>query len=368
MAMRSSIFSSDTLQGLPRPTAAAVLTVVVLVAARMALLAWSDALFTVSESSTQDNFLHAEARYITSRVHQPVVVFMGTSRFVRMPAKQFARRLGLPENSVGNFSIFGNNFWATHTFFRRNPNVLDHTELVVMDIMPFQLFVCQPFPENDDLFLTLSTAEERLRVRYADRRLLALADLFVFPAWSERRIPGTWANGLRQLSKDRTARYASFLEDMNREISNQFRTGPKVRPTPEQLEAWTLALARRLAPLPVVSEVQTHAFRDLLDGLPTGCRLFLFWVPVRSDYAALMQSDPVCSESFRVFADFIRSIDDPRVTVVWHLETGEMGLADSDYLDVVHFASTKFEPVLSAMSDDIREAGIALSAGGAGGR
>lgn len=321
----------DTLTALPRPAKAVVLAVFLCATARVAFLVWPDAFLTIPESETLQLYLFNEARFRTGQTPSPRVLIMGTSRLGILPPERIAPAAGCAETEVANYALAGNSFWRTLVFFRRNPELLAHARVIILDLLPFQLYQSRIFSENDEVFLRMSTLDERQRVREAGNRTIALADL-VFPVWSERHLPGGWLTGVMQLPLAPEQRYHAFMQ-----------SAAAVRGYQEALEhggdaGKTEKAMRGYAPEPKVSNVQVRALEDLLQMIPEQCTLYLVWLPVRADFTAMLEEDAQAKASYDAFRAFIKTVHAPRVRVEWCDPAATPEFTGGDFTDIVHYS------------------------------
>jgi hypothetical protein len=346
----SSIFSFETLAGLPRFSRAAWLALGLSVAARAAIYLASEAFFLIPENDFDKLYLINEAAHRLSEGPRPKVVVMGTSRLGILPGDRLGKELGVEPEEVANYSLAGNSFWRTLAFFRRNPEVLEEARVVVLDLLPYQLYVGRLFTEEDELFLRLATLEERSRVRSPLLRAKAFADL-AFPVWSERHNPEGWRRGLRLATVEPLERYRLFLE-----AASQSAASVDLRREVQEMEAATdPRRGAGYAPPPRVSEVQVEALRELADLLPDDCRLLLAWLPVRQDFAAALRSDPVMGASYRTFKEFLGEFRHPRARLIW-LDNAEGEYLPSEaFTDVVHYTPDGIDTVCDLIADALKK-------------
>lgn len=346
---RSSIFSSETLLQWPRPTKAFVLALALCLGVRLALLARPDAFLAVPETELQQLYTLNELRYRAGDRPDPRVIVMGTSRLGILPTARLAEQLGYVSDDIVNYALAGNTFWRTLVFFRRNPAILRRADLVLLDLLPFQLYEGVVNPENDLLLLRMGTLKERLRVRRWPNRVLALAD-FVFPAWSERHTVAGWRRGWALMKTEPAQRYDLFVEAAS--AANRYRQAIETgEPVLDDVDRAVHAYA----PATAVSRIEARAIEDLVALLPDGCTLVLAWLPVRPDLAARLAELPVEKCSYRPFKAFMEKTARPGVVVLWADNDSAPEFTEADFIDVVHYQESGFNKLCDLLARSIRE-------------
>ncbi|GMV94406.1 MAG: hypothetical protein AMXMBFR82_41840 [Candidatus Hydrogenedentota bacterium] len=330
---RSSIFSSKTLESWPRLTAPAWGALAIFVAARLALLTEPDAFLTVAELESQHQYMTVEALHRLSDKPAPRVIVAGTSRFGALPTDCLAKQLGCAPDEIANYSRAGNTFWRMLAFFRRNPSAMEDLDLLLIDLLPFQLYRGPIFTETDPLFLALANAKDRSRIDSMSTRIEAWADLAVPYVTQRRRVVG-WCDAFSRLAQGGTAPYEAF----------------QMTPVPEgQSDPWlersgenlTPEMMATYAPGIVQSAVQAGALEELRALLPERARLVLVWPPVREDFLENL-SHP--GRGYFEMKTFLEN-NAPGCEVIWIESPSEWNLTRNDYVDVVHYTPSGFEKV-----------------------
>jgi hypothetical protein len=321
--------------------------IALLIVARIALWSVSDALITIPEGQMHSLYINNEALVHLRPAQSPKVIVAGSSRLGVVAGEVLAPHLpGVAADEVANYSLAGNTFWRTLAFFRRQPQVLENAEHVVIDLLPQQLYISPIFNEDDELFLRLATFEERFRVTGLVKRGKAYADA-VFPVWSERHSVSGWLFGLRQIPRGVTERYEASVAALGETADWRARL------LEDDIGAAEAVRMDGYAPPPMVSRVQVMAIHELLDVLPERCRLHLVWMPVREDYTSWLRDDVDGRTSLTVFRELIEELDDARVNVVWHGDASAEGLTGDDYMDIVHFTESGRDKACALLAADI---------------
>lgn len=307
------------------------MAVVMVVVVRLGVWWGSEAFFLIPENDFDKLYLMNETRYRLGEQRSPGVVVMGTSRLGILQPERLAAQTGVDPSEVANYSLAGNGFWRSLAFFRRNPAILERAKVVVIDLLPYQLYRGKLFTEEDELFLRLATLDERLTVERPLTRVKALADLVV-PAWSERHNPDGWRQGLTLLSLTPEERCHRFREAVERSAPLDLRHEAHEAPV-----AATPELGRGYAPAPAISAVQLKALNDLRALIPRDCLLLLSWLPVREDFVAALTSDREMKASYETFRAVMTALSLDGVYVDWLDNAGGRLMPRSDFTDVVHF-------------------------------
>ncbi|NUM56471.1 MAG: hypothetical protein HUU46_22800 [Candidatus Hydrogenedentes bacterium] len=348
---RLSIFSSNANHPpLPRAAAAGALALALLVAARIVLFLISDALFFAPESHAHKSYLVNEIAYRQSGHAHPKVIVMGTSRLGSLPLRHFAEQLGINESEVANYSLAGNNFWRVLAFFRRNPEILADAECVVIDLLPYQLYIGPMFNEDDSLFLRLATLDERLAVRSPSSRAIALADL-AFPAWSERRTAPAWIWAASFVPLTEEQRYRKFSEAAGKSTTT-FDLRPDVQSSGIDEHVWT---GSDYAPPPYFSEVQVAAMHDLATMMPPNCQLVLAWLPVERNFARALDDDASLSKSYERFKGRIEQLGKANTRLIWWESMRELETLEHSFVDAVHYSPEAMNCVTTALANAISD-------------
>ncbi|MCL4694566.1 MAG: hypothetical protein KJ060_18905 [Candidatus Hydrogenedentes bacterium] len=336
---RSSIFSSKTLESWPRLTAPAWGALAIFVAARLALLTEPDAFLTVAELESQHQYMTVEALHRLSDNPTPRVIVAGTSRFGALPTDCMAEHLGCAPEEIANYSRAGNTFWRVLAFFRRNPSAMENLDLLIIDLLPFQLYRGPIFGESDPLFISLTTREERARIASTATRAEAWVDDAIPYMTQRRRVMGWW-DAFTRLAQGGTAPYLAFHETPL----------PAGQPDPwlERHDAdLTSEMMNAYAPGTDQSAVQVGALAELRALLPERARIALVWPPVREDFLENL-SHP--GRGYYEMKTFLEN-NAPGCEVIWIESPSEWSLTEDDFVDVVHFTPGGFEKVCTHMGN-----------------
>ena len=333
----SSIFSFETLQDWPRLTGPAWAALGIFVAARLALLACPDAFLTVADLETQYQYLTVEGRHRLAENRSPEVIIAGTSRLGALPTECMAARLGCPPESISNYSRAGNSYWRILAFLRRNPDAMKNLRLLIIDLLPFQMYQGPILSETDPIFLALANADERGRIASPLDKAISWAD-WVVPFVSERRRAIGWWDAFERLAMDERQQYQAALATVL--PANQRGGNPETAesaPDKERMRAY--------APGAAPSYVQQTALADLRALLPKEATLALVWLPVRDDFVQALAKPGSGYEELRTL---VKSTA-PEAELIWVENGADWGMTRADFVDVVHFTPEGFDKVCAAM-------------------
>lgn len=346
---RLSIFSSKA-HHIPiwRGYSPSCLALALFLTARLLLYLCSDALLFAPESHAHKSYLANEIAYRQSGHKHPRVVVMGTSRLGSLPIPLFADKLGLNHADVANYSLAGNNFWRTLTFFRRNPEILTRAEFVVIDLLPYQLYVGPMFDEQDSLFLRLATLDERLAVRDPYSRAIALADL-ALPAWSERRTPPAWLRAVSFIPLTEEQRY----QEISYAIENR-KTTFDLRPDVQIADVDDRDLmGSDYVPPPCVSEVQIMSINALAELMPSNCQLTLVWLPIEGKFARALLDDENLNESYELYRRLIERYRGSNTKLIWWERNDELEALEHSFIDAVHYSPQGMACMTNALANTL---------------
>lgn len=191
MPSRSSIFSSDTLTGWPRPSRSLVLAFVLCGALRIGMLAAGDRLDHIPAPSVHAQLIAREDRLIREAQVKPKVALMGDSIMLYgVDEDRLAELAGLPRGEVVNLGIESGRAWDALVLMRRNPDFFSDVRLVIFNVTLSQVTITSA-AKRFAHFRRFSTLEERWRADFTTDRASLVVD-WAWPCFSERRDLATW--------------------------------------------------------------------------------------------------------------------------------------------------------------------------------
>ncbi len=343
--------TSRTLTAFPIPTPAAWLALALLALGRIFFLALPDAFIAYPETQAEYNFYKQDLRCQAMQPEAQIII-QGTSRLELLQKLPLFEKRWHTKDRIVNVSQPLNTFWHMNLLLRRNPGLLNATELWIMDVLPAQARVAWGFNEHDALFLRESTLIEKLRIRSAIHRMQALSDL-ILPLWSHHHSAANWARALRGLTAtpqqqldailaidgnrlpDITGARTAFPEDP-RLVRKMFA---EVLYTPEQPE----------------SQVQRVAFRELLSRRPPDTHALLIHLPYREDFATMLV-EMGCISSKDEMRRFVEQADGPGVHVEWLENPDTLEFIDDDFApDGIHATFSGIKKIEKHFAQRYRE-------------
>jgi len=335
----------------PTPTKSFFLAACIVGITRVLLAVRPETVLHVSQNESYTNYYNREMRARHSGEESPTVLILGTSRLELESFGGLADLLGIPRERVANYSQAGNSFWLNHLLLRRNPALLENTKVVIIDVLPYQLFQnLNVFPESDECFLRYATWEERLRAVRPSSRLIGLADP-VLGLWSEPREPLYWARGAIESFESPDESSRRLREEVS---TSEWRKRLRVHEFPRE---WLRdGLKRLYFPDGPLIENQLRALRGLPDLLPERSALVYLMLPLSDEFRSEFMPDERSRKQLAELETLVRENAGPRAIIDWKLDQAASGLAAEDYLDGVHFTASGFNKVTAILEDVVRRA------------
>ena len=321
---RLSIFNFRTLKETPKPTAALCAAVLGLLIIRIIMFIGEDILMFSPQDEQRYYAFRNDARYIEDAYPKPQALIMGTSRLTVLDPGYIARPLHLDDSEILNYAVPGLTFWHVKTFFERNAEITQNLELVVIDMLPFQLSEGKIFSQEDPYFIGFSSVSDAWSSG-SFRSIFIKGANSIWPAWSQRRrIPEWIATGKTAFTSPDTRREA-FLNYVK-----PFRVIQKRQQAIGMAAIKTYSSER-------VSPVQIEALKALPDLLPDDATLVLIWLPVNEVYEKELQGNGETGESYREFKSEVTRFHHPKLHQIWVESPDTIGLVPSEFLDEVHY-------------------------------
>ncbi len=342
--------NSRTLESIPMLTRTGFFAVVLFFGVRIIFFLIPDPLYPLASDSFQSVEMDSESRF-RSHAYRPRVLFMGTSRLMGVSSAQVARQLGLSSDVCSNLSREGVNFFRIHSFLKRNPEVLENLEILVVDIVPAQLYSTVWSDESGVGFLRYGSFAEKIRSRGIHGKMLVIADTIV-SFRSNRYAPHEWRIGL----------FGTYDEKLAFNNYQRLAWAREVMGGLGKLDMhdiMTLVLGDEF-PNPIPFPAQGYALREILDRLPAHTEVLLVRWPYRDDARAIIESTDELRESDRSYRDYAETIAKERqnVTVEWYDRASDMGLKFKDYNgDGAHFSRSGLLKAANEIASIIKREG-----------
>jgi hypothetical protein len=283
-------------------------------------------------------------------------VFLGTSRLGPAAAEATAAHLGLDKDGIVDYSYPATTFWWAATLLRRNPDIWENGRVVVIDILPFQLYENQWHAESSPLFRRYASLPERWQAPNLTDRIAALAEL-ALPVQSQSRSLKTWYAALRDVRAGAADVHAPLLFEGRVElpagVPASTQSEPRSLPTDFTDEAINFAAYLRGR---TINETQRRAVQWLTEHVPEGSHLLFIMPPIVKNPNGVLAGSPGYLERYIIFRDFMRGLKSDRVTVRFYEDPDEFGLTRADFDDGIHFSVKGMDKAGAILASTIREA------------
>jgi hypothetical protein len=321
---RLSIFNSRTLKEMPKPTPALWLALAILAAVRVAMFFSSDVLLFSPQDEQRYYAFRNDARYLEDGRPQPRALVLGTSRLTALDSEYVSEPLRLARGEVLNYSVPSLTFWHIRKFLERNPDVTENVDVLIVDLLPFQLSQGDIFSHEAPYFVEQSTMADMWSTGSPRSVFIKAADT-VWPAWSERRRVPEWIATAHAALGDDEHRRSAFLH-----YQKPFRAIQKRRQAVglSAIQAYT---SDELSP------VQLRALHAIPELLPEDATLVLMWIPVSGPYRRELNGMGAAGHNYRNFKKSIMEFRSPKVHQVWVESPEAIGIRSGEFLDEVHF-------------------------------
>lgn len=321
---------------MPFPTRAAWLALALFLGARVFFLVFPSAFIAYPELLRESTFYSIDQQ-CAMREPEPQIVIQGTSRLMPVQFVPIETNRWHTQDKVLNLSDLGNTFWHMAALMRRHPHLLDHADLQVIDLIPFQLTINSSFTEADALFLRESTLTEKWLVRDPARRLRAFADVIV-PAWSQRHTAANWYRALSEWPRTESERLDLIRRVPSYKFNDLQRITDQLNQYPNDPDKQRVVIAEALYSEGAPSEIQVHALAELIKNRPPHGYLLFTRPPFRADFDRIVRERPALVESERRLHDLAIASAGDRTLVRWYETPEELSLVDQDYTgDGAHF-------------------------------
>ncbi len=317
----SSTSNSRTLTSLPMPTRAGFGALVLFLIVRLGFMVVPDPLYPLATDSFQVIQADAETRY-RGEYHQPKVLLLGTSRLMGIDPELVAGSLGLNPGDVSNYSREGANFFRIHSFLKRNLEIVEDLHVLVIDLVPAQLYSPEWSVEHSSGFLRRASMEEKIRIRGMRGKVLALMDATI-PFRTMRYAPQEWRIGLLGSDED----ILTFNRDRRRILERDFAKGL----APVDKSSIMQRVVRDEFPPPPPLATQNFALHEILNLLPEHVELLLIRWPYREDARDFIDSTDELRESNDSFRRYVNELDREHVTTVWFERASDLGLLQEEF-------------------------------------
>lgn len=311
----------------PTPPFCVALTILALI--RAIFIFHPDPLYPLA-TTTDERFSNIWEQVYRKTMREPKVLIIGSSRLQTMPLARFAANLDLAREEASNLSRPANTFIGIQKFIQRNPEALNHCQLLIIDLLPMQLYKSKYFTQKEPSFFRNADFQEKRSISDPSTRLRALADT-IFPFHSLRYTAHQWRIGLTHTIDQKDTWNRSQLEDDVAE-----RTG--------DAENWGAReriqkVLNNEFPKTDILKIQTRALEKIFEAMPQNTNVLLVRPPYRADVEQIIQTNPQFRDSNNHFRAYIESLTHDNLHIHWMETPNAHGFTDTDYTeDGAHFS------------------------------
>lgn len=350
----SYISNSKTLESIPWPTKPVLIAFVLLGIVRGLFILEPEPLYPLARDENEVYFQLNEALHLgrlASKSNEiplrPRLVVLGSSRHFELPVFQMARALNLERSDIEKCATPANSYFSTSQLVERNPEIVRHCEVAIIDILPGQLDVPLESPELTPLRLQRTTLKQKVLFTQPGDRVLAHAD-FIFPFLSMAYSSREWFLGLNGTSEE--------IDQANLELLNESLRAMKEEVAQKTNIQVINKVLRREFPSGLHSPLDRRSLFDLLNSFPPETSILLVRPPYRDDIEYLIRHTPDRAKSQEEFRKLVESIDRPNVELLWIESASNLGLSDEDYNDDgAHLSKSGLKILADHYIDLIRE-------------
>lgn len=314
-----------------------------------------DRMIVEGDSIHVRNVTLKELEYRMGEQSTPKILILGTSRLIPAKTDDIAEYAGISNNDILNLSIPGNSFFYMDAFLRRNPQILTKLDVLVIDVLPYQLMHSANYDESKREVLVYTSLAQRCRIASPYAKLQALTD-FLVPAWSRSQTPKQWRTGYHRLAMSPQ----EISVDIQQRPVSEFPQWQIMAATIKKLKARKVGMRRfntiiffgQLDP----AQNQIVALQHLIESVPQNCTVLVLRLPVSDTTNQIIRGSQPFQESSAILQRVLRDINDPQLDLRWFDTAEEFGLTEEDYSnDGIHFSEQGMKIVARNIGDIYRE-------------
>jgi len=314
-----------------------------------------DRVFVEGDDFIIRNMKISEAEYFTSEAQRPKLLIAGSSRLRPQESSAVAKEAGLASDEVLNVSSPGATFFFVNSLLRRYPEMTKELKLIVIDVLPMQLMHGNNFDESSTYFLRYASISQKMNAEKLEDKARAFFDSII-PTWSRSQTLNAWGKGGARLTMNVDELQTDILDRNMADIPawrNMMRLFANLEKKGKGVE-W---LNRSMYfPKPDVARNQKEALQNIIDIVPDDCRVALLWLPLIPSGQEKIDAHPRMSESQASFLEFLDTMTDPKLTVHYHRNPGELGIEEVDYSgDGIHYFEAGNAKVTRKIAEMYRE-------------
>lgn len=334
MFNRLSIFSFDTLKGIPTPTRSFFLCVFILMVTGSLIAVNREIL----EKSVPRNYTLTPVLSYLDRycLDTPKVVFFGSSRFVScIKTDTFAKLSDISPSNVLNLSVGSGKFWEMKVIYREHPELYSNCSLIIIDIEPWmfnnnRIHPVYKTPHDQEPYFTIwATLEERSVLPGMAAKASVVFDFF-WPL-SERRSFPDWCAVFKALKNNQDSRAGLSIPtyQYNNDEYESLARNPNFSAVPmahDQLNNYGF------------SKYKADSLHYLVKQFEKQCdHIVLLQPPVRKKYMDVIYNNPDYLAAYKQVLAFIHSLENDKVSSILWETPADCGLDDSVFIDYGHF-------------------------------
>jgi hypothetical protein len=350
MSPRSSIFSFDTLQSVPRPSSAFWLTVVLCLMLRGLMAAGANRLDGIPAHCTNTRLMYIEQTLIRDNRTPPLIALMGNSLMrYGLLEKQVAAAAGVRPEEVINLGVENGSAWGALVLMRRNPQLAASLRLIIYAIQPAEIDRGSRTRWIDSFYQNSTLADRWMEDGWSDRAKLLLD--WGWPFHSQRRDLTTWLAGIRgdigySDPSGLKPAWHSPLFDRLRARSSKYEQSPD-----------PITIANITGPL---SRRHIGHLNDLIALCREhGIRVHFITTPTRNVYDHVINGDRSLSNGLVRFECFLDDLGVPSSRMHKSPLRDRICLDEhADFLDYCHLAPEGASKLTQAVTTDLLAQGV----------
>ncbi len=341
MRARSSIFSFDTLQAIPAPSAGVKWCIGFLLIFRI-LIGWA-----APDPTARYDILNAAEYLRAAKGRDLKVVFFGSSRLQSaVIADEWARRAGLKPGEVANLAVNDGRLWDALYMIETSGGLPASVNLVVVEIAPWEFnrnllnpgfAVRSAIPQH---MRHLATLSERLAVDDVESRMDLLAD-FVWPLY-ERQPLNQWQFPVPIPQPALPLPIAMHWDERQRERAA----------TAGALKGSNIAKVHFFHP-EISSFAVWNLDRLLARVAGDSRRVVLAELPAREEYLRAIEQEPASRAFYQQVQELVKARTSENVSFLsWELAR-DCGLSENIFVDYGHLSREGAQTFTGRLFDEI---------------
>jgi len=310
--------------------------VLIFVAATACVRLMPERIFPEGDSVHLRYTMLRELEILEKKDSPPKLALFGSSRSVEVQTDALATASGLTEKEVVNLSRPGNDFFFIKAVIERNPEWFSELDMILIDILPYQIMVGENFTESGAYFLRNASLDQKLHARTSRYRLKAILDLIV-PAWSKSQHPFLWKMGIERLGMSDGETRESIESRPLRDIANRKSLQDEISKSRREGRIMH-HMAYIIFTRSIISYSQISSLHEIRALLPDSCEIALVSLPMDANIHAFIDENPVLRESNEALEKAMSELPSSDFGQYWYPHPEDLDLSQDDYVhDGLHF-------------------------------